>query len=45
MARQLLGKEGIWETPEAQKCFEIVAKLASYTNPITWSLFSQPESG
>ena len=28
-------EEGIWETPEAQKCFEIVAKLASYTNPIT----------
>ena len=28
-------EEGIWETPEAQKCFEIVAKLATYTNPIT----------
>ena len=28
-------EEGIWETPGAQKCFEIVAKLASYTNPIT----------
>ncbi len=27
--------EGIWETPEAQKCFDIIAKLASYTNPIT----------
>lgn len=28
-------EEGIWETPEAQKCFDIVAKLAEYTNPIT----------
>lgn len=28
-------EEGIWDTPEAQKCFEIVAKLATYTNPIT----------
>ena len=28
-------EEGIWDTPEAQKCFDIVAKLASYTNPIT----------
>ncbi len=28
-------EEGIWETPEAQKCFDIIAKLASYTNPIT----------
>ena len=28
-------EEGIWETPEAQKCFEIVAKLATYTNPVT----------
>ena len=28
-------EEGIWETPEAQTCFEIIAKLASYTNPIT----------
>ncbi len=28
-------EEGIWETAEAAKCFEIVEKLASYTNPIT----------
>lgn len=28
-------EEGIWETAEAQKCFDIIAKLASYTNPIT----------
>ena len=28
-------EEGIWETEEAQTCFEIVAKLATYTNPIT----------
>ena len=28
-------EEGIWETPEAQTCFDIVAKLAEYTNPIT----------
>ena len=28
-------EEGIWETPEAQKCFEIIGKLATYTNPIT----------
>jgi N-acetylglucosamine transport system substrate-binding protein len=27
--------EGIWETPEAQKCFEIIGKLAEYTNPVT----------
>jgi N-acetylglucosamine transport system substrate-binding protein len=27
--------EGVWETPEAQKCFEIIGKLASYTNPAT----------
>ena len=27
--------EGVWETPEAQKCFEIIGKLASYTNPVT----------
>ena len=26
---------GIWDTPEAKTCFDIVAKLASYTNPIT----------
>lgn len=28
-------EEGIWDTPEGQKVFEIVAKLAEYTNPIT----------
>ena len=28
-------EEGIWDTPEGQKVFEIVAKLATYTNPIT----------
>lgn len=27
--------EGIWDTEEAQICFDIVEKLASYTNPIT----------
>ncbi len=27
--------EGIWDTPEAQECFDIVAKLATYTNPVT----------
>lgn len=27
--------EGIWDTPEAQTCFDIIDKLASYTNPIT----------
>lgn len=28
-------EEGIWETEEAKTCFDIVAKLATYTNPIT----------
>ena len=28
-------EEGIWETEEAQMCFDIVAKLATYTNPVT----------
>lgn len=28
-------EEGIWDTEAGQKCFEIVAKLASYTNPKT----------
>ena len=28
-------EEGIWDTPEAQKCFEIIGKLAEYTNPVT----------
>ncbi len=27
--------EGIWDTPEAQTCFDIVAKLAQYTEPTT----------
>ena len=27
--------EGVWDTPEAQQYFDIVTKLASYTNPIT----------
>ena len=28
-------EEGIWDTPEAKQCFDIIAKLASYTNPVT----------
>ena len=28
-------EEGIWETEEAQQCFDIVAKLATYTEPTT----------
>lgn len=28
-------EEGIWETPEAKQCFDIVAKLATYTDPVT----------
>ena len=28
-------EEGIWDTPEAQQLFDIIAKLATYTNPIT----------
>ena len=28
-------EEGIWDTPEAQTCFDIIEKLASYTNPVT----------
>lgn len=27
--------EGVWETEEAKKCFEILGKLASYTHEIT----------
>ena len=27
--------EGVWDTPEAKECFDIIAKLASYTNPVT----------
>lgn len=28
-------EDGIWDTDEAKTCFDIIAKLASYTNPIT----------
>ena len=28
-------EEGVWDTPEAQTCFDIIAKLATYTNPVT----------
>ena len=28
-------EEGIWDTKEGKTCFEIIAKLAEYTNPIT----------
>ncbi len=28
-------QEGIWDTEEAKTCFDIIGKLASYTNPIT----------
>ena len=28
-------EEGIWDTEEAKTCFDIIAKLATYTNPIT----------
>ena len=28
-------EEGIWDTAEAKACFDIIAKLATYTNPIT----------
>ena len=28
-------EEGIWDTPEAKACFDIVTKLASYTEPTT----------
>jgi N-acetylglucosamine transport system substrate-binding protein len=28
-------EEGIWDTEEAQTCFDIVAKLATYTDPVT----------
>lgn len=28
-------QEGIWETDEAKACFDIIAKLALYTNPLT----------
>ncbi len=28
-------EEGIWDTPEAKQVFDIIAKLATYTNPVT----------
>ncbi len=28
-------QDGIWDTPEAKLCFDIIARLATYTNPIT----------
>lgn len=28
-------EEGIWDSAEAKTCFDIVAKLATYTNPLT----------
>ena len=28
-------EEGIWDTAEAKTCFDIIAKLATYTNPVT----------
>ncbi len=28
-------EDGIWDSEEAQQCFDIIAKLATYTNPIT----------
>lgn len=27
--------EGVWDSPEAKTCFDIIEKLASYTNPVT----------
>lgn len=27
--------EGVWDTPEAKTCFDIISKLATYTNPVT----------
>lgn len=27
--------EGVWDTPEAKTCFDIIAKLATYTEPTT----------
>lgn len=27
--------DGVWDTPEAKTCFDIIAKLATYTNPVT----------
>lgn len=27
--------EGVWDTPEAQQCFDIIAKLAEYTAKVT----------
>ena len=28
-------EDGIWDSEEAQQCFDIIAKLATYTNPVT----------
>ncbi len=28
-------EDGIWDTPEAKTCFDIIEKLASYTNSVT----------
>ncbi|MDO4412596.1 carbohydrate ABC transporter substrate-binding protein [Cutibacterium sp.] len=28
-------EEGVWDTPEAQQVFDIIAKIAKYTNPVT----------
>ena len=33
--KALVYGEGIWDTPEAKECFDIITKLASYTNPVT----------
>ncbi len=33
--RAMTFEDGIWETPEATKAFEIVGKLATYTEPTT----------
>lgn len=36
-------EEGIWDTPEAKTCFDIIAKLATYTNPLTPSQSSDQD--
>ena len=36
-------EEGIWDTEEAKTCFDIVAKLAKYTNPITPAQANDPD--
>lgn len=33
--RAMTYEDGIWETPEAKKAFEIIGKLAEYTEPTT----------